>query len=324
MSRVLLLHTGGTLGMKGSPLEPGEFQDRLAEYVPEIEQLADVTTRVIANLDSSDIGPAHWTDLAQAIDEDYESYDGFVVVHGTDTMAYSASALAFALENLGKPVVFTGAQRPLSAVRSDAPRNLTDAVDLATRDIPEVGICFDGLFIRGCRATKTSAQDYRGFDSRECPPLAKLGVDVSIADHVLRRAGEYRCDARFDPEVIYIQVTPGLRPERFEAILQTGVKGVVLSAFGLGTIPSSNGPLGPVVADAVASGIEVLVVTASTGNVDFGLYRNSLPLRDAGAISGGTMHMEASISKLMHALAVYDDRDERRVYLERNVAGERD
>ena len=309
--------------MKGSPLEPGEFQESLAEHVPELAEIADLGIKVVANLDSSDIGPAHWTMLAETIRDNYEDYDGFVIIHGTDTMAYSASALAFALKNLGKPVIFTGAQRPLSALRTDARRNLTDAVDLATRDIPEVGICFDGLLIRGCRATKTSAQDYRGFDSPECPPLARVGVEVQVGDHVRRPTGEFSCDARFDPAVIYLQVTPGLDPKHFRRVLDSDLKGVVLSAFGLGTIPSTELPLGPVIAEAVGNGIEVLVVSASLGKVDFGLYRNSLPLKDAGAITGGTMLMEASITKLMHALACYEDRAQRREYLEADVAGER-
>jgi len=162
--------------MKGTPLEPDVFASKLQDSVPELAQIADLDTQIVANLDSSDVGPELWTDLATRIEAAYDDYDGFVVVHGTDTMSYTASALSFALEDIGKPVILTGAQRPLTALRTDARRNLADAVELATRNIPEVAICFDGLLLRGCRTTKGSARDYRGFLSPDCPPLATLGV----------------------------------------------------------------------------------------------------------------------------------------------------
>ena len=166
MARVLLLHTGGTLGMTGSPLKPDAYNSAITDAVPEISELADVDTDIVFNLDSSDIGPEHWAELASRIADARDTYDGFVIVHGTDTMAYTASALAFTLRGLDRPVILTGAQRPLSALRTDARRNLADAVDVATRDIPEVCICFDGLLFRGCRTTKSSSRDYRAFTAR--------------------------------------------------------------------------------------------------------------------------------------------------------------
>lgn len=323
--RVLILHTGGTLGMIGSPLRPDAFAAALGDSVPELARIARVDTRIVCNLDSSDLGPEEWSDLAGVIAASRDDYDGFVVVHGTDTMAYTASALAFALRGLDRPVILTGAQRPLSALRSDARCNLTDAVELATWPIPEVGICFDGLLLRGCRASKSDARAYRAFDSPGCEPLARLGFDVDVARHVRRPSEPFACDSRFDSHVTVLHVTPGLDPDLFERMIDsTELKGLVVVAFGVGTIPSLRRPLAPVVKKAVDRGIDVVVVTHWGGIVDLGLYRNSLVLRDAGAIGGGKMRIEAAVAKLMHGLAVYPDRAERRTWLEKDVAGERE
>lgn len=324
MARVLLLHTGGTLGMTGSPLRPDAYNSALTKAVPEITKLADVQTDIVFNLDSSDIGPTHWQTLAERIADARDDYDGFVIVHGTDTMAYTASALAFALKGLDRPVILTGAQRPLAALRTDARRNLADAVDVATRDIPEVCICFDGLLFRGCRTTKSSSRDYRAFESPGVEPLARLGVDVDFGTHIIAPHGEFLGDPRFAPEVTVLHVTPGFNPEIFDALLASKhqPRGIVLAAFGSGTVPTKHHALAPVVERAAEAGTEVLVVTQSYGRVDLELYDNSRHLADAGAISGGSMLVEAAVPKLMHAIAVYDDRDQRRSYLGRNVAGE--
>lgn len=324
MPRVLLMHTGGTLGMTGSPLAPGGYASHLMDLVPELEQLAELESHSVCNVDSSDVNPAIWGELARIIDTRRDDFDGFVIIHGTDTMAYTASALAFALEGLDRPVVLTGAQRPLTALRTDARRNLTDAIDLATRDIPEVGICFDGLLLRGCRTTKSNALDYRAFDSPGCAPLARLGVDVEMGAHIRRPAAPFRCSPGFDDRVLAVQLTPGLSPAVLAHAInaESGVRGVVLSAFGAGTIPSRDPALGDVLARAHDDGVEVLVITSSTGPVNLHMYKNSKPLLEAGVIPGGQMRIEAAVTKLMHALANYDNRNARRRYLEWNVAGE--
>ena len=149
MPRTLVLHTGGTLGMGADPMEPGDYAAALIESMPELRSLSDFDSRIVCNLDSSDIGPSHWTLLAETIEAAREDYDGFIIVHGTDTLAYTASALAFALEGLDRTVILTGAQRPLSALRTDARRNLADAFELATKQISEVAVCFDGSLLRG-------------------------------------------------------------------------------------------------------------------------------------------------------------------------------
>lgn len=324
MKRVLMLHTGGTLGMTGTPLEPGALAGRLLEMVPELDRIAEIESRTIANLDSSDIHPGHWARLAREISEARDDFDGFVIIHGTDTMAYTASALAFALHDLDRPVVLTGAQRPLAALRTDARRNLTDALDIATRSIPEVGICFDGMLFRGCKTTKTSASDYRGFDSPGCRPLAKLGVDVEISDHVRAARGGFKCLPGFRENVGLVNLFPGMNPEALEHICATpGLEAIVLVAFGLGTVPTKERPVAEVLEAAIDGGVDVVVISPSLGHVDFERYQNSLPLRDAGAISGRGMTVEAAVTKTMHALANYPkNRSERRVYIESDRAGE--
>ncbi|MEZ4236021.1 MAG: asparaginase [Myxococcota bacterium] len=320
--RVCLLHTGGTLGMSGSPLEPGAYAARLLDRVPELGQIAAIEPRIVCNLDSSDLGPAEWTALATAIAAERERFDGFVVVHGTDTMAFTAAALAFALEGLDRPVILTGAQRPLAAVRTDAHRNLIDAVELATCGVPEVGICFDGLLLRGCRAVKADPRHYRAFSSPGVAPLAHLGTDVDLAGHGRRPTGPFRCDPRFDPAVTAVWVVPGTSGASVaHQLAAPHLRGVVLAAFGVGTVPDDG--TARAVADAVDRGVEVVVTTQWGGVVDLGLYRNSQRLREAGAIDGGQMRIEAAVPKLMHALAVLPDREARAAYLLRDVAGER-
>ncbi len=309
--------------MQGSPLEPGAYQARLLDHVPELNRLAHVEPRIVANVDSSDLGPALWAELASIVAEERERYDGFVVVHGTDTMAYTASALAFALRGLDRPVVLTGAQRPLSALRTDARRNLADAVELATCDLPEVGICFDGLLLRGCRSVKADTRHYRAFASPGVEPLAVLGTDVHIAENGRRPSEPFSCDPRFDPRVDVVWVHPGLSAAALaHRLADPDLRGVVLAAFGVGTLPG-NGVV-EVLAEAVARGKHVLVTTQWGGMVSLGSYRNSIALRGAGAIDGGQMRVEAAVPKLMHALAIHDDPGAVRAWLERDVAGERD
>ena len=321
MKRVLILHTGGTLGMEGSPLQPGAFGARLLDHVPELSRLASVDVRIVCNLDSSDIGHRQWQALARIIAAERTDWDGFVVIHGTDTMAFTAGALAMTLRGLDRPVILTGAQRPLAALRNDARRNLADAVAVATQPIPEVTICFDGLLLRGCRAIKDDARSYRAFASPGVPPLATLGTDIALGPHIYWVMGPFHCNPVFNPAVDLIYVLPQLSPERLDHRLQDpSLQGVVLAALGSGTLPS-NGVI-DVVSRAVERGVEVLVVTQWGGRTNLALYENSRPLLDAGATDGGAMRIPAAVPKLMHGLAAFTDANARRRYLQTDIAGE--
>lgn len=325
MQKILLIHTGGTIGMAGeNHLEPGHYITTLIEQLPEYVGFANIDSTALCNLDSSDIGPKQWSDLARLIAANRSKYDGFIVIHGTDTMPYTASALAFALEGLDKPVILTGAQRPLGALRNDARRNLADAIEVSTLNIPEVSICFDGVLLRGCRSCKVNTRAYHAFDTPGCEPLAKLGVDITIAKHVRHPIAPFRCRSNFNANVIVLHVTPGIHPGTFDRLINgpKTLDGIVLIPFGVGTVPCAQSDIAPFVAKATAQGIDVLIANASVGKIDLPLYENSQVLLDAGAISGGEMRMEAALVKLMHACATYEDRTERHEYLRWNVAGE--
>lgn len=329
MPKILLIHTGGTLGMGDddgtAPLSPGTLQDKLLQTVPEMGHIAQVDVRVICNLDSSDVGPHIWGALAECIEQQNDAYDGFVIIHGTDTMSFTASALAFALRGLDKPVVLTGAQRPLASVRSDARRNLTDAVSVASMGLCEVSICFDGLLLRGCTSTKSSSHDYRAFESPGTPPLARLGVDINIFEHRRIPTQAFECLPAFDPNIAVVTVFPGMSSTMLEASLsaQDTLKGVVLVAFGLGNVPMEQDPVASALKPIIDRGVDVLAISQSVGTIDLGAYQNSVALKEMGVIPGGAMTLEAATTKLMHALANYPDPVKRKRYLLWNVAGER-
>ena len=309
-----MLHTGGTLMMRGgepTPLRPDVYTSDLLTELPVLHRIADIETRILFNYDSSDIQPHHWVELGAAVHgalderrpDGARAFDGVVVLHGTDTMAYTASALAFLLRGLDRPVILTGAQRPLAEVRTDARSNLVDACHLATMDLPEVGIGFNARLFRGCRAVKMDAWGLDAFGSPSCPPLVTLGVTVERGTHVLPPRPRADFDARIEPRVLAVRVFPGLDPKLLLGALRAGVRGVVLEGFGSGTIPRLENSLVPVVTDAVARDIPVVIVSqCARGAVDLTRYEGGAAALGGGAIGAGTMTAEAAVAKLMVAL----------------------
>jgi L-asparaginase len=301
---VLMIHTGGTLMMRHADdrrtLEPDVYASDLLAELPVLRSIASIDTRILFNIDSGDIQPSHWVELARNIHEALDDYDGVVVVTGTDAMAYTASALAFLLPGLDRPVVLTGAQRPLFEVRTDARDNLIDAFHVATLPVAEVGIAFGNKFLRGCRSTKMDAWGLDAFASPLCQPLVELGLGVMIAPHILspRAAGAF--DPRIDPHVLCLRVFPGLEPSLIDHSLQAGVHGIVLESFGVGNVPFANCSLAPPIARATEAQVPVVIVSqCPRGGVDLGRYPGSAAAEEAGAISGGDMTVEAAITKLM-------------------------
>jgi L-asparaginase len=301
--RLLLIHTGGTLMMRGadaSPLAPDVYTNDLLAELPILRKIADIETRILWNLDSSDMQPHHWVELARAVHEALPRYDGFVIVHGTDTMAYTASALAFLLPGLDRTVVLTGSQTPLASVRTDARANLVDACHLATLRIPEVGIAFDSRFLRGCRASKLDAWGMSAFGSPCCPPLAELGLSVHVASHVLAPRPPVPFDARLEPRVLAVRTFPGLEPRLVHGALNAGMHGLLIEAFGAGNVPHLENSLIPVIEDACARDVPVVIVSqAARGAVELGRYEGGAAAARAGAIGGGDMTPEAALAKLM-------------------------
>jgi L-asparaginase len=325
--RVLILHTGGTLGMRprepGTALEPDELGTTLHERAPEMDQVADVSIRYLFNTDSSDMTPDHWMTLAAEIAGAVGGHDGVVVTHGTDTMAYTAAALSYVLRNLPFPVVLTGSQRPLVDVRSDARANLVGAVDLATRDIPEVAIYFGGHLLRGNRAIKSSTFDFGAFSCPNFPPLAKLGAGFRLVTEPLRPAGEFKVEGKFDPRVAVIWWAPGQPVTPLEALMGTDTKGVLLEAFGMGNIPVADEATCNALGTLVDRGIVVAIGSQSPhGRVDLDLYPGGRKARDAGVVGTGDMTAEAGSVKLMYLLGTCTTPEEVRGRLTEPIAGE--
>ncbi|MBL8919766.1 MAG: asparaginase [Myxococcaceae bacterium] len=327
MKRLLLVHTGGTLGMSGRrphALRPGAFFRTVRERVPELTKLAHLEFELFSNLDSCEMQPELWTRLATLLHERLDDFDGAVVTHGTDTMSDTASALSFMLRNLDKPVVLTGAQRPLGEVRSDARLNLIDAVTSALHGPKEVTVCFDSRLFRGNRVRKVSIAEYDAFDSPNHPVLGVLGVEARF-ERGLRRRGRRTLWPALVPEVFLLRVFPGLDPALPLALLPR-LKGLVVEAYGAGNFPSSadlGRSLEPLFAEAQRRRIPVVVVSQAPRNgVDLSLYESGSLARTYGAISGGDLTMSAAVVKLMHGLA-HVPRGSLRHYLERSVAGER-
>ena len=313
--KILIIYTGGTIGMienqQTGALEPFDF-DHLIDNVPKIKMLDYQIDNVQVSppIDSSDMSPDRWTEIACHIRDNYDSFDGFVVLHGTDTMAYTASALSFMMENMHKPVIITGSQLPIGEVRTDGEENLITALQIAaaTRSngqpvVQEVAILFENYLWRGNRATKMSADNFNAFKSNNYPPLARIGLGINYNHEALMRhyvEAPVNLRVAMDTNVMFIDLYPGMT----EAILRhqfntPGVKGVVLKTFGAGNTPSSKWFVN-VISEAVDRGIVVLNVTQCVnGGVHEKRYVSSDRLAAVGVISGHDITSEAAITKLM-------------------------
>ena len=327
MKRILLVHTGGTLGMTGhrpDALRPGSFFKTVRTRVPELSSLAHLEFELFSNVDSCEMQPELWSRLAQRLHERLPDFDGAVVTHGTDTLAETACALSFMLPGLRKPVVLTGAQRPLGEIRTDARLNLIDAVTSAIAGPGEVTVCFDSHLYRGNRVRKVSISEYDAFDSPNHPVLGVLGVDTEF-EPGLKARGPFRLQHQINPKVFLLRVFPGLDPQIPMSVLPK-VDGLVLEAYGAGNFPTSTAygrSLRPLFDEARKHEVPVLVVSQAHRNgVDLSLYEAGKVARDAGAISGGDMTVSAAVVKLMHGLAHFRGSG-LRGYLQRSVAGER-
>lgn len=312
---LLIIYTGGTIGMIENPethtLEPFDF-DHLLLNVPKIKMLdyAIDHYEFPRPIDSSDMNPAHWVEIAGVIESNYDKYDGFVVLHGTDTMAYTASALSFMLENLDKPVVITGSQLPIGEVRTDGEENLITALQIAAakdRDggpmVREVSILFDNDLLRGNRSTKYSSDNFKAFKSNNFPLLGEIGLGISFHHSSLWRSGEKKpltVHKEMDANVIYLDLFPGISEATVRHILSTpNLKGIVLKTFGAG-----NGPSGKWFQDILKEARErdiviVNVTQCVTGSVMPDRYGTGLSF-SCGVVPGHDITSEAAITKLMY------------------------
>lgn len=296
-------------------------RDLLVE-VPALHRIADVEPRLLFQMDSANMQPSDWLTLARSVHAELPKYDGIVVVHGTDTMAYTASALALMLGPLPKPVVLTGSQKPIVDVRSDARQNLIDAALVATLPVPEVSIVMHSRALRGARATKKDAWGFEAFDSPHMAPLVELGIGVEIAPTVRAPAELAPFDERIEPRVLAVRVFPGLDPALVRGAVRAGVRGLVLEGYGTGNVPRT---LIPALDEARSRGVPVVVVSQCLrGFVDLERYEGGIEAASVGAISAGDMTVESALAKLMIGLARYPDHDALRAWFTSSHVGERD
>ncbi|MEO5669015.1 MAG: asparaginase [Bdellovibrionota bacterium] len=300
--KLLIIHTGGTLGMNltGEPEDAIRFKESLLKHAPRIFELADVDVEILFNKDSSNIRPSDWITLARRIDECMDKWDAFVVVHGTDTMSFTASALSYMIVNPKKPIIFTGSQRPLVDARSDAPRNLIYAVELAVEGrYNEVCIFFDSLLMRGNRSKKLSIPSFGAFDSPNFPALAKVGAHTEYSNTKLPE-GPYSFDYRLETRVACMSLFPGFDVETFFTLTDKNIKGLVLQAFGPGDIPLGEGSVAHLIRHLTEHGIPTVICSqALYGRVDLSLYGTGRAALNAGAISAQDMTWEAALTKMM-------------------------
>jgi len=323
--RLLLIHTGGTLCMlaeeEPGPLAPSTYAENLLPYVRGLEDRFEIAGERFCNLDSTDLTPNHWEELAGLLAENMNDYDGFVVLHGTDTMAYTASALSMVLENLPRPVVLTGSQRPVTKARTDARANLVNSAICAGLDIPEVGLYFGAHLFRGNRATKVSVQSYEAFDSPNFLPLAEIGVDVRVLQDPIRPKGDFRLRTGFERRVIVLYLFPGSRPGALRAAVEAGAKGIVLLAFGSGNVPLNGWP--EAISDATKAGVPVVIRSQCLeGATDLSRYKGGANAMESGAICAGDMTTETAIVRTMFLLHSNPDIEDFRRVWHKNIAGE--
>lgn len=337
-NKVLLIYTGGTIGMNLNPkthaLEPFDFE-HLLNSVPELKHFdTEIDTyQFMPPIDSSDMSPQKWVEITKIIADNYDKYDGFVILHGTDTMAYTASALSYMLENLTKPVILTGSQLPIGQLRTDGRENLITSIEIAaaknadgTSKVPEVGIYFNGRLLRGNRTTKQSADGFNAFESYNYPPLVEVGVNITYHEHRILKPDYTKpmvAHLELDNNVIIFSLFPGIREDLIRHIIATpNLRAIVMRTFGSGNAPQSPW-IQKALKDAAKYGkIIVNISQCMQGSVEMGRYDTGYQLQEAGVISGHDSTVESAVTKLMFIQAYCKDVHEVREMMSESIRGE--
>jgi L-asparaginase len=335
MSQILIIYTGGTIGMMSDPktkvLRPINFE-QIMENVPELERL---NCKIMVHsfeqiIDSSNMNPQIWSEIAGLIKDNYDTVDGFVILHGSDTMAFTSSALSFMLENLSKPVIFTGSQLPISAIRTDAKENLMTAIEIAKAKkherarVPEVCIYFDYKLFRGNRAFKYNSSKFEAFRSPNYPILAESGVHLKFSINDIRQPVEsqFKVHKKLASDVAVLKLYPGIGPKVVENILGADVRGIVMETFGAGNTTTDKW-FTDLLKKAIADGKVILDISqCKVGTVELGRYETSKELKDMGIANGYDMTYEAAITKMMFLLGQYQDPLIIKELLETDLRGE--
>ena len=336
-AKILLIYTGGTIGMK-KDFETGALRafnfSKLLQRIPELKQL-DCEVKTISfdkPIDSSNMNPEKWAKIATIIADNYPSFDGFVVLHGSDTMSYSASALSFMLENLAKPVIFTGSQLPIGDLRTDAKENLITAIQIASlREngkpvISEVCLYFEYKLYRGNRTTKINAEHFKAFTSPNYPDLVESGVHLKLNSELflpLKSNLQLKVHKNLDNHVAIIKMFPGISEVVLAAILNIpNLKGIILETYGAGNAPTEDWFI-KLLKKAINKGLHIINVTqCSAGSVSMGQYETSTSLKEIGVISGKDITTEAAITKLMYLLGQKIAPNEFKKIFETSLRGE--
>ncbi len=326
-AKIALLYVGGSIGMKVNQktgrIEPIESLSEIHRFLPELQREVSLEFFSLSNVGSSDITTNHWVEIARKIEEVYDKFEGFVVVHGTNTMGYTASALSFALQGLSKPVVLTGALMPINDLAGDGRMNLIYAIRTAKLYIDEVVVALGPHVLRGTRVKKVDQSILQTFDSPKLPPLAKFGVEVELHPwRIVRRKRTLECKPEFDPNVLLLSLHPGLDPRYLDSILDSKPSGLVLRTYGPGMF---NENLFPWFRRASEEGIAVVITSQLLqGKIDLHRYRKQITLEQLGVISGKSMTYECALTKLMWALTQAKNPRRLREIIERNLVGELD
>ena len=336
---ILLIYTGGTIGMKVDPvlqaLTPFDFSQILDE-VPELGKFAYRIDSYTFDplIDSSDVEPAHWISLVRLIEERYDEYDGFVILHGTDTMAYSASVLSFMIQGLTKPIIFTGSQLPIGMPRTDGKENLISSVEIAAAKdkeghalVPEVCIYFDNMLMRGNRTTKVNSDHFRAFRSENCPPLAEAGINIRYNQSIILKPNDWNSKPIFhtnlDTRVSILKIHPGITEGVVEHILcSTESRAVIIETYGAGNAPSKDWFIS-LINKALASGKVLLNITQClAGSVNMNLYATGKCLKNAGVCSGYDCTTEGALAKLFYLMGISEENERVKEMLETDLRGE--
>jgi L-asparaginase len=334
---ILIIYTGGTIGMVQDPvngsLVPIDFH-HVSDHVPELRKFGYDLHSISFDpvKDSSNIDPGVWIKMAEIIEEGYNDFDGFVILHGTDTMAYTASALSYMLENLGKPVILTGSQLPIGLLRTDGKENIITAIEIAAAKIngspavPEVCIYFDNKLTRGNRTAKMSAEHFDAFDSPNYPALAEVGLHLKYYHNYISYSSKDQAlivHKAFDNNVAVLKLFPGINRKLIQAIIKTdGLRGLIIETFGSGNAPTYQWFLDDLKHYIDKGGIILNVTQCHGGSVEMGLYETSRQMLAAGVVSGKDITSEASVTKLMHLLGRYTSKEKVIESLNRSLAGE--